>query len=107
GAISTLTHVVGGNNYLNLLELFQLQIAGRCHSVLEGAHQVGGAVSHCCGAVQDFLQRTHLTHLHAVTARQFGVVRFRSPVPTVTRGLGGPCEGGAEHHGVSTAGNSL
>ena len=62
--------------------------------------EVRGAVGDRRRAVEDRLEVDELLDLHAVAARELGVVRLGTPVVAPAGGIGGARERDAEHDGI-------
>src|SRR3954454_19225346 len=92
---------------LRAVERGDVLVAARGHRRAERPHQVEGPVVLVRGTEQDLLERPVLRRLHARAARERRVERGHAPVEPAARRLVGPSQGGADHHGVATAGEGL
>src|SRR5215210_515540 len=97
----------GSEHDLGLLELFYVLVAGRSHAGPQGAHEVERPVVLAGWPDEYLLERTRGPCANAGAAREGRVESRHPPRVAAARGLLGPGEGAAEHHGVGAAGNGL
>ena len=97
----------GGYHHLHLLHFLEVAGPEGAHRGADAAQQVLGAVIKAGRSPQDLLEAAGGAHLDAGAAGQHRTWGGHAPVEAAARGLAGPRDRRADHHGIGAAGQAL